>query len=99
MFNKLLQYLENNQEEIVYEDVRVNELLDNKVVKRFMAANELHTDEIMVYAKAFHEYVKAYDCYRTYYKVITINERDGVVSTYKQYASSTPVSWSKRRNI
>lgn len=72
----------------------VNKMVDKKVVKLFQEANSLQVDEIIIYARAYEEYIDAYDVYRTYYKVVTINERTGHVLNYKQYESKTPVRWS-----
>lgn len=74
----------------------MNNSIDEHVISLFLMANNLHQDESIIYAKGFKEYIEAYDEYRTYYKVVTIDERTGAVTTYKQYENQYMVKWTRR---
>lgn len=74
----------------------INKPIDEYVVSLFLMANNLHQDENIIYAKGFKEYIEAYDEYHTYYKVVTIDERTGSITTYRQYDNKYMVKWTRR---
>lgn len=56
--------------------------MDKITLELFTSCNELCTDEKIVYAGQKNVYVDEIDEYESFYRVVTINERTGIVNKY-----------------
>ena len=56
--------------------------IDKNVESEFIQENKLKVDEKIVYAAKKKFYIDEYDQYDNLYRVVTINERNGIVTKY-----------------
>lgn len=57
-------------------------LIEKSVEQDFLSENKLVCDEVVVYAGKKRLYSSEFEGYENFYRVLTINERNGIVTKY-----------------